>query len=291
MRVSDRTGQCRGLACLPGIGVYEVRCLADNRDWAATAMAAGHRIVITRSGGYLRRVNATTTFVDATNLLVTEPNDDISVAHPLGPGDVFTAIELDDRRAAWLAEDGSAFLPGELTIDDALDLAHRSLVSACRRGIDDLETGERLHRLLAALPTAPHGRAAKDRRRPATVVAHRRLVNQVREVLAEGDFAGGLDEIAAAVSTSPHHLSRVFRAVAGETITAYRNRLRVRAVLTDLQDGEGNLRGLAARYGFADQAHLTRVVRRHLGLAPSTVRRMFEPGTNVQRPGDRISAV
>jgi AraC-like DNA-binding protein len=50
--------------------------------------------------------------------------------------------------------------------------------------------------------------------------------------------------------------------------------LRVRAVLSDLQDGAANLRALAAEYGFADQAHLTRVVRRQLGRSPSEVRRL-----------------
>lgn len=85
-------------------------------------------------------------------------------------------------------------------------------------------------------------------------------------------FDCGLDEIAALVGASPHHLSRVFHRVTGTTLTAYRNRLRVRAVLADLQDGEDSLRALAAKYSFADQSHLTRVVRRQLGQAPSELR-------------------
>jgi AraC-like DNA-binding protein len=64
----------------------------------------------------------------------------------------------------------------------------------------------------------------------------------------------------------------VFRAVTGETLTAYRNRLRVRAVLTDVQDGAECLRTLAATYGFADQAHLVRVMRRYVGQPPARLR-------------------
>ncbi|MEV5570101.1 helix-turn-helix domain-containing protein [Spirillospora sp. NPDC052269] len=69
------------------------------------------------------------------------------------------------------------------------------------------------------------------------------------------------------------HLSRVFRRVTGRTITAYRNDLRVRAVLEDLAQGRGTpLAELAAEYGFADHAHLTRTIRRHLGDCPSSLR-------------------
>jgi len=59
----------------------------------------------------------------------------------------------------------------------------------------------------------------------------------------------------------------------GLTLTEYRNRLRVSEVLKDLQDGAENLRELAIRYGFADQAHMIRVVRRHHGAAPGTLQK------------------
>jgi AraC-like DNA-binding protein len=153
-------------------------------------------------------------------------------------------------------------------------------VATCRAGFDALAVAERLHTILDRL--APHA-AAPGPFRAATAVVHRRLVAEAREVLADGRYAYGLSEIAARVHCSPHHLSRVFRAVTGETLTEHRNRMRVRAVLGDLQDGADCLRTLAAHYGFADQAHLTRVVRRHLGRPPSAVQRMLS--MNVQRRG------
>jgi AraC-like DNA-binding protein len=111
--------------------------------------------------------------------------------------------------------------------------------------------------------------------RPATLIAHRRLVDRALEALLHEGYLTGLDDLATAVGASPHHLSRVFHGVTGTTLTAYRNRLRVRAVLADLQDGAENLRTLAAAYGFADQSHLIRVVRRHLGCTPSELRRLL----------------
>ena len=59
------------------------------------------------------------------------------------------------------------------------------------------------------------------------------------------------------------------------TITEYRNRSRVRAVLNDMQEGERHLGHLAARYDFADQSHLVRVMRRYLGAAPAEIRRQL----------------
>ena len=51
-----------------------------------------------------------------------------------------------------------------------------------------------------------------------------------------GDFSLSLDEVAREVGASPHHLSRVFQRVTGSSLTAYRNRLRVRAVLDTLAE-------------------------------------------------------
>lgn len=155
------------------------------------------------------------------------------------------------------------------------------LVATCRQGFDPLAVAERLHAILDHL--APHT-AGRGPERPSTAVVHRRLVAEARAVLADGRYADGLTELAAQLNCSPHHLSRIFRAVTGETLTEHRNRMRIRAVLSDLQDGADCLRTLAAHYGFADQSHLTRVVRRHLGRPPSTVQRMLS--TRVQRRSD-----
>jgi transcriptional regulator GlxA family with amidase domain len=86
----------------------------------------------------------------------------------------------------------------------------------------------------------------------------------------------GLDltALAAAVGWSPWYLSRVFRQATGVRLTAYRNRLRVRAVLDDLTEEPGaGLAGLAVRHGFADQAHMTRVIRAETGGTPAALRR------------------
>jgi AraC-like DNA-binding protein len=67
----------------------------------------------------------------------------------------------------------------------------------------------------------------------------------------------------------------VFHAETGESLTRLRNRLRVRAALDRLADGDRDLAGLAADLGFADHAHLTRAMRAEVGDPPSRVRRLL----------------
>jgi AraC-like DNA-binding protein len=47
--------------------------------------------------------------------------------------------------------------------------------------------------------------------------------------------------------------------------------------LQRLENGERNLAVLASDLGFADQAHLTRTIRDHLGQTPTALRRLLHP--------------
>jgi AraC-like DNA-binding protein len=77
------------------------------------------------------------------------------------------------------------------------------------------------------------------------------------------------------VAVSPHHLSRIFQARTGATVSRYRNRLRVRTALERLAGGERDLAALAADLRFADHAHLVRTLRREVGSAPSELRTLL----------------
>ena len=277
-KITTRQWQGRGsgrpLANGVGLSAIEICCADDRVGWGEPIFECSHRVFIARSGAYLRRVNGVISLVDSTSVLVTSPGDELSVAHPMGSGDTGTVVELSADVVAMLEEEGVRLTPGELRLDDQLDLQHRGLLAASRRGLDRFEAAEQLLRLVDRL-VRPTATRPGQRHRPDTIAGHRRLVDRAREALIEARYSLGLQELAAVVGYSPHHLSRVFRETTGESLTGYRNRLRVRAVLSDMQDGAVNLRGLAAKYGFADQAHLTRVVRRQLGRVPSEVRQLI----------------
>ena len=262
-------GRMRDLAVLPEMFVYEIHCQDDRRRLHGPGHEFSWNLVMVRSGGFLQRLDGREDFYDATSAYVGRPGQERHVGHPAGPGDVSTGIWLSERLVGEVC-DGGALLPrGRMVTPAGFDLAHRRLVAACRAGIDGFEATERCYGLVGRLRLLAR---PGDWRRGSTEAAQRALVARVAEAMLAGHLTTGIGELARLAGCSPHHLSRVFRKVTGRTLTSYRNELRVRAVLTGLQDGKGPLRSLAAEYGFADQAHLTRVVHRHLGIAPTTVR-------------------
>jgi AraC-like DNA-binding protein len=94
-------------------------------------------------------------------------------------------------------------------------------------------------------------------------------------VLDDDPASRDLVSLARALGVSPAHLSRVFRAETGSSLTTFRNRVRVSRVLARLEADDADLATVAGDLGFADQAHLTRTVRATLGTTPGRVRRAF----------------
>ena len=105
--------------------------------------------------------------------------------------------------------------------------------------------------------------------RPAWVV---RLIDRI-----ESDLAGAptLGHLAAEIGLHPAHVSRVFRRACGETLGEFVRRRRLeeaaRALASDVSLAE-----IAAQAGFSDQAHFTRVFRRHFGVSPGAKRRAMQ---------------
>ncbi|MFD2764082.1 helix-turn-helix domain-containing protein [Micromonospora eburnea] len=279
-------GRWKVLGVPQGMLFYQVKCIVEDPGWHGPTFEGGHRLFLGRAGAAQVRLNGRVFLTDATTIWLTRPGDELASSHPHGDGDVYSCLELAPQVLAerpdteeWLHRRGWWG-----SVDGRLDLEHRMLVAHCQRGIDQFEVAERLHRFLGRLlsrtplgvgePGAEIERAIG--RRPATLAAHRRLADRAREVLVASDFRIGLTEVAEQVGCSPHHLSRVFQRVTGDSLTAYRNRLRVRSVLTVLADGDGPPLGeVAVAHGFADQAHLTRVVREQVGHPPARLRRLF----------------
>ncbi|MEU8530221.1 helix-turn-helix transcriptional regulator [Streptomyces sp. NPDC048629] len=273
--VRSRRGAHCGRIEAAGITVVDILCCEDRTSFVGPGQQEEHCVVLTRSGGYLRRVAGEEFFVDATGGYLTAPGDEHHVAHPVGPGDRSTDIRIGPQLYADRFD--CPRTSRRLTVSGAADLRHRALLAAARRGAETFELAERIHLLLDEL-AATAGRWSPDSpARRSTVRVHQRLVRDTCAVLAGGIPALllPLEDLARAVGVSPHHLSRVFHAVTGTTLTRYRNELRVRGVLQQLEEGHDGLRTLAAAYGFADQAHLTRTCRTHTGHLPSAVRRLL----------------
>ncbi|WP_087098422.1 AraC family transcriptional regulator [Nocardiopsis sp. JB363] len=149
-------------------------------------------------------------------------------------------------------------------VSRVLVAAHR----AAERG--DRLTSSALARQGLAMLLRSHGR---ERVPDAAERTARPEVLRARDLLARDLTAPPtLEELAAHVDLGPFALNRAFRARYGLPPHAYLNQLRVDRARALLLEGR-RVGEVATEVGFADQPHLTRHFRRHLGVPPGAYRR------------------
>lgn len=253
-----------------GVAIADVECRHPAGRGRASEHADRSALVFVRRGWFVRSVDGVVSVLDPTVAYCLRPGEEQRYDHPHADGDACTLLSLDPRLIASLWGGDPALPAGPLHTRPRIDLEHRLLLSAARRGVDPHELFEHALALTAdTLAVADARRVGAGR--PATVTARRALVDAVREALAVNP-GHSLPELARVLAVSPHHLSRIFHAATGHTISRHRMRLRARAALERLADGERDLARLAADLGFADQGHLCRVVRNETGHIPSRLR-------------------
>ncbi|MER6670110.1 helix-turn-helix transcriptional regulator [Amycolatopsis japonica] len=267
-----------GLAARPEFAVADVDCRDDHRGWTAERPREDVRLVLVRRGGFRRRVGGVRTDLDRTVGYLGMPGDEEYFAHPAG-GDRCTSISLTAAFWRAMAGDAPRLERTSLYVDGRLDLAHRRLLAASHAADTDYAATEGLVSLVTeavrqvVTTTVP----ASD---PAGT-GDRTLVARARSLIGDGHPAAvGLVPLATLLGVSPYRLSRAFSRELGVSLTRYRNRVRVAHALDRLEAGEPSLATLAADLRFADQAHLCRTMREHLGYTPTALRGLL---TTVER--------
>lgn len=250
------------LADHPEFTIWVVRCRDDHTGWSAAEPVTGFGMVLVHTGAFRRTGRGGELLADRTVGYRSVPGDEERFAHPAG-GDTCTSIQV--AAGLWEEVPGLSTAPGPVYVDARLELEHRLLLRAAGSGDLDHAAAERLVRLLAEPAAAG----------PAPI-GDRRTVEAAREAVTAGHpAAAGLLPLARLLGVSPFRLSRSFQRQVGVPLTRFRNRVRVAAALDRLEQGEPSLARLAADLGFADQAHLTRTVRTHLGHTPGGLRRLL----------------
>ncbi|GAA3466112.1 helix-turn-helix domain-containing protein [Nonomuraea roseola] len=271
----------RRLGTGPGFTVDAVTCVDDHRRWSPPEVGDDYRLVLVRTGRFRRKTDEVASLVDPTTAYLGIPGEEERFAHPAG-GDVCTSLSLSPALWRSLTGEGRRKLRPTVYVDARVELAHRALLTAARSGDQQFALAERLLSLLSAVlgqSSSDHSDGSAttgSKARLVTVARAERLVTAAREAIAAGHPAAeGLVPLAELLGASPYQLSRAFSREMGVSLTHYRNRVRVGRALDRLEDGETSLAALAVELGFADQAHLTRTVRRHLGHTPTALRRLL----------------
>lgn len=257
-----------------GITVEDFACRHTGGRGDAVELSTRHALVFVRSGCFIRSVDGVESLFDPTLAYCMKPGEEQRFDHPHANGDDCTTVALDRALVASLWGDDETLPSAPLAIPPRLDVAHRLLLAAAHRGADPDQLTER------AITVAAQALGQADPRhlpasRPATARARRELVDGARAVLA-AEPGCPLPQLARRLAVSPHHLSRIFHAATGHTISRHRMRLRARAALERLAGGERDLARLAADIGFADQSHLCRVMRAEAGQVPSALREALQ---------------
>jgi AraC-like DNA-binding protein len=256
-----------------GLSLADVRCTHGAGRGEDEPYAGRHAIVLVRRGCFVRSADGREALVDPTLAYTMAPGEEHRYDHPHGHGDDCTAVFLSDEVVASVWGGDAALPSGVLATSPVVDLEHRRVLAAARRGEDAHEVFEGVLGVVAGLLEARDGGRVRAGR-PATARARRALADGVREALAERPSLS-LPALASLLAVSPHHLSRVFREQTGTTIARHRMRLRARRALERLGEGERDLARVAADEGFADQAHLCRVLKAETGATPSALRAML----------------
>jgi AraC family transcriptional regulator len=137
-----------------------------------------------------------------------------------------------------------------------------------------------LFRLTAAGGPAPGAESVDDlvleavaALEPATAgQAAPRWLREAHALLASGPLS--IRTLAGVVGVHPVHLAHEFRRHHGHSPSEFRRRERLRRAARSIVETRRPLAAIAAECGFADQAHMTRAVRRALGETPRGLRRL-----------------
>lgn len=243
----------------------DVRCTYAAGEQDEEETPAGFEVVVPLAGALVRRAGGVTSLVDATCGYVARPRTAHEIVHvtdgdrciALAPTEVLADELCLDVRAA----SGSWVVPVDRACHRRLSQA---FATAARR--DELASGEAWLALLSGLAAAPgsqrNGRATQ---REAAVA-------RVREAIVTAPGAAWtVRSLGSVAGYAPHHLSRVFRATTGMSLSDYRDRVRLGRAMALLKDGMP-ISEVAADLGYVDHAHLTRRASQVLGVLPSAFR-------------------
>jgi AraC family transcriptional regulator len=292
----------RPLHASVSVSIHDVFCRPHDKQRGPEERPLAHQIVFPRRGVFEFESRGEKLIANANHVLFFNRDEAYHIAHPAGAGDDCTvfayeegllrdALQLADPR--WLdAVSGRGVCATQDSLsqpfrflhglnDERVFWAHERLRRAAQSAHpESLAIDEAAVELLTAVLHGTYrlrGLPAKPAK-SSTRSSHSEAVQRTSLLLARtyGESAS-LDDVGRAVHVSPFHLARLFRRESGLSIHQYRHRLRLRAALARVADGEANLSALALELGFSSHSHLTDAFRLAFGVSPAQCRKSLAP--------------
>jgi AraC-like DNA-binding protein len=247
------------------VGVGRFRCPASHQLFRDSGPCSHHTFVFPRSVTAIR-LDDGHTFVGSPASVVFYNQHQLYTRSKISDVDVSDWVTLADEQLAELLSTDDLDRPftiAETTLDAETFLRQRRLFDALDRDEHDALAVEEavLGILRRVVPASRRFDRAEDAVEEARTIVTRHFVRPL-----------SLGALSRAVGLSPFALCRAFRARTGQTLTRYRDDVRLRLALDRLRDPAVDLTDLALDLGYASHSHFTARFRRRFGIVPSAVR-------------------
>jgi AraC family transcriptional regulator len=260
----------------PLISVRNAMCTSDKSGLGPTKGGMGTHLALIRRGCFHYQMGSRSLLADSSLAYIYDEGDEYRCSHPCDGGDDCSLFELEPELLVEVFGRRDRHEAPEFHITPSTQVAHLATLAVLRHDDSDrlssTETTLGLMQAIARRPLVDNGLGRAAARQ-------RRSVDKARAVLTVHlDRNLELSAVAQEAGCSPFHLMRIFRAETGQSLRAYRSRLRVAAALEQLADGAEDLTQLALAAGFASHSHLTNTFRSVLGASPSELREQLANG-------------
>ena len=179
----------------------------------------------------------------------------------LGRGGRYVAIDIGVWRQPPFCLDTNPIDGGAFEPSDALDQAETGILAALR--------ARSPNQALTAVESALH---AMRREQITRRSGPEWLVRAEQYMLRNRHQPVRVAEIAAHAGVHPMHLVKVYRRMRGGTIRRWIEQARIDDAVNELLHSDDSVGSAAARLGFSDQSHFSRVFRHRAGVTPGSFR-------------------
>lgn len=150
---------------------------------------------------------------------------------------------------------------GQFTSDSTMD----EMIELCAKYMTDITKDEAIQHLKTKLPTLKRW-AQKEGTQKEYHKSINKVLDYINEHLNEKPDLSTLSRIA---NVSPFHFHRIFKAIIGENLGEYIQRLRLEYVAGKLKTTELSLSTLAEKAGYNTEQALSKAFKKYFGTPPS----------------------